>query len=131
MLCSIFNKLLCSCFISGFFYTGIGIMVLAGGCNSSPQTASEFFNGTSLEGWSASDSSYWSVQDDAIVGHSAHEVKRNEFLWSNVEVTDFYRRCWCSCTAIAGRHHQQLMCRKLFEYGDGLCFLSNPERALN
>ena len=91
MLCSIFSKRLPSLFICGAFYTGIGIIALgAGGCNHAPETDKGFFNGTSLRGWSAADTSYWSVIDGAIVGHSAHEVKQHDFLWSDTEVTDFY-----------------------------------------
>ena len=120
MQCSIFNKLLRSRFISSFFYTGTGIMLLAGGCNSSPQTASGFFNGTSLEGWSASDSSYWSVQDGAIVGHSAHEVKRNEFLWSNTEVTDFYLSVDVRLEPDSGNAGIQFRSKKLDESGQAV-----------
>jgi hypothetical protein len=33
---------------------------------------------------------YWSVKDKAIVGHSNATVAKNQFLWSDVEVKDFY-----------------------------------------
>jgi uncharacterized sulfatase len=49
-----------------------------------------FFNGKDLTGWSASEMKYWSVKDGAIVGHSAVNVPKNEFIWSDVEVKDFY-----------------------------------------
>jgi HEAT repeat protein len=48
-----------------------------------------FFNGTDLAGWTGN-TAYWSVRDGAIVGHSAAEIPQNEFLWSAVEVGDFY-----------------------------------------
>ena len=51
---------------------------------------SEFFNGRDLTGWSASGMRYWSVRDGAIVGNSAVNVPKNEFIWSDVEVKDFY-----------------------------------------
>ncbi|MBN8858304.1 MAG: DUF1080 domain-containing protein [Sphingobacteriales bacterium] len=72
------------------FYTGTGVAVMICGCNSAPQTDDNFFNGISLKGWSATDTSYWSVKDNAITGQSSHEVSKNEFLWSDVEVSDFY-----------------------------------------
>ena len=49
-----------------------------------------FFNGKDLNGWSASEMKYWSVKDGAIVGHSASNVPKNEFIWSGVSVRDFY-----------------------------------------
>ena len=51
--------------------------------------SSNFFNGKDLTGWKGSDG-YWSVKDGAIVGHSAVNVPKNEFIWSEVEVQDFY-----------------------------------------
>ena len=50
----------------------------------------EFFNGKDFTGWAASERKYWSIKDGAIVGHSAVNVPKNEFIWSDVEVKDFY-----------------------------------------
>jgi len=50
----------------------------------------KFFNGKDLTGWSASETKYWSVKDGVIVGHWDKNVPRNEFLWSNIPVEDFY-----------------------------------------
>lgn len=50
----------------------------------------KFFNGKDLTGWSAADMNYWSVKDKAIVGHSDVTVEKNQFLWSDVKVKDFY-----------------------------------------
>ena len=49
----------------------------------------EFFNGKDLTGWQGNDG-YWSVKDGAIVGHSDKNVPQNEFIWSDVEVKNFY-----------------------------------------
>ncbi len=49
-----------------------------------------FFNGKDLMGWSTSQHKYWSVKDNAIVGHSAVNVPKNEFIWADGEVMDFY-----------------------------------------
>ena len=60
------------------------------GRNPVPRVASGFFNGKNLKGWSTSQAKYWSVKDAAIVGHSPANVPRNEFIWSNVVVRNFY-----------------------------------------
>ncbi len=55
-----------------------------------PQGDASFFNGKDLTGWSASEMKYWSVKDGAIVGHSAVKVPKNEFIWADGVVKDFY-----------------------------------------
>ena len=50
------------------------------------------FDGRTLDGWKASDMSFWSVQDGAITGRSTqeHPVKSNQFLvWQLGQVDDF------------------------------------------
>ena len=50
------------------------------------------FDGRTLNGWKASDMSYWSVQDGAITARSTrqHPVKENQFLvWQLGQVDDF------------------------------------------
>jgi hypothetical protein len=50
-----------------------------------------FFNGKDLTGWKDyRDQSLWSVKDGAIKGKSEETVIGNRFLWSSVEVKDFY-----------------------------------------
>lgn len=49
-----------------------------------------FFNGTDLTGWSSPNMEYWSVKEKAIVGQTPGDLAKNEFLWSQVRVTDFY-----------------------------------------
>ena len=61
-----------------------------GGWIRRPRVAAKFFNGKDLKGWSTSQAKYWSVKEAAIVGHSAVNVPKNEFIWSNVEVRNFY-----------------------------------------
>ncbi len=48
-----------------------------------------FFNGKDLTGWQSS-APYWSVEDSAIVGHSDQDIPKNEFIWSDIPVGDFY-----------------------------------------
>ena len=57
--------------------------------SQTPRTEQSFFNGEDLTGWKG-DSAYWSVQDNAIVGHSDEPVEGNKFIWSEVPVDDFY-----------------------------------------
>ncbi len=47
------------------------------------------FNGKDLSGWQGN-MKYWRFEDGAIVGGSDKDIPRNEFLWSDVEVGDFY-----------------------------------------
>lgn len=50
------------------------------------------FDGKTLEGWSAPDMRYWSVEDGAITGRSSDELPctRNQFLsWQQGELDDF------------------------------------------
>ena len=65
-----------------------GLRVTAQG--GKPQIDDTFFNGQNLTGWSASDMSYWSVEDGVIIGQFEEQVLENEFLWSDVGVEDFY-----------------------------------------
>ncbi len=54
-----------------------------------PRVDTQFFNGKDLIGWNG-DSEFWSVEDETIVGYSVKPFSENQFLWSEVEVTDFY-----------------------------------------
>ena len=53
------------------------------------QTDKSFFNGKDLTGWKGK-RGYWSVKDGVIIGYSDKHIPKNEFLWSSVEVKDFY-----------------------------------------
>lgn len=57
---------------------------------AAPQVDAKFFNGRNLTGWSAAEMKYWSVKNGVIVGHADQNVPKNEFLWSEVVVKDFY-----------------------------------------
>lgn len=62
---------------------------IAANLNAPAREDSAFFNGTDLSGWDG-DTKYWSVKDGEIVGGSREQIGKNEFLWSAVEVGDFY-----------------------------------------
>ena len=66
--------------------TALGMTVVVGLAQGG---AEPFFNGKDLTGWKGNDG-YWSVRDGAIVGDADKNVPRNEFLWSRIEVRDFY-----------------------------------------
>ena len=60
-----------------------------GGWIRKRRTVRSLFNEKDLSGWNGNNG-YWSVKDGAIVGHSDKIVSKNEFLWSDIEVSDFY-----------------------------------------
>jgi len=66
------------------------LAAVSGGAADGPQVDKSFFNGKDLKGWSTSQPKYWAVKDGAIIGHSAVNVPKNEFIWSAVPVKDFY-----------------------------------------
>lgn len=66
------------------------LIILISSCGRSPKTEMTFFNKKDLKGWSAANMQYWSVEDSAIVGWAAEEVERNQFIWSDIKVEDFY-----------------------------------------
>jgi hypothetical protein len=70
------------------------LMVILCGTSAVAQTGPKpdknIFNGRDLRGWTALDMSYWSVKDGSIVGEARDPVPHNQFLWSEVEVADFY-----------------------------------------
>ena len=47
------------------------------------------FNGKDLSGWQGSDK-YWRLKDGAIVGRSKKKIPESNFIWSDIEVRDFY-----------------------------------------
>ena len=60
------------------------------GQSATPRVDGTFFTGNDLDAWSTSQPEYWSVKGGTIVGHSTEKVPKNEFLWSDVTVKDFY-----------------------------------------
>ncbi|MCC6695072.1 MAG: DUF1080 domain-containing protein [Candidatus Hydrogenedentes bacterium] len=56
--------------------------------NGAAEDAS-IFNGTDLAGWQGN-APYWRVEEGAIVGGSDADIPKNEFIWSGIEVRDFY-----------------------------------------
>ncbi|MCP4643063.1 MAG: DUF1080 domain-containing protein [bacterium] len=48
-----------------------------------------FFNGKDMDGWGG-ETKYWRVKDGALTGHSGKKLPDSTYVWSNVEVADFY-----------------------------------------
>ena len=69
--------LLVSCLIPGW------------SASQEPGIETSFFNGRNLAGWQG-DMKFWSVQDGVIIGSADKNFDENQFLWSEVEVSDFY-----------------------------------------
>lgn len=75
---------------------GITLIVLLG-IATSPASGAEadfksIFDGKTLDGWKASDMSFWSAKDGAITGETTkeHPAKSNQFIvWKLGEVDDF------------------------------------------
>ena len=72
-------------------YATLAILVAAAPAFAQePREEANFFNGRDFNGWKG-ELEFWSVRDDGtIVGHSDKQIPNNKFLWSNVEVSDFY-----------------------------------------
>jgi HEAT repeat protein len=62
---------------------------IAKNLGSSAREEEGFFNGEDLSGWEGNDT-YWRFQNNAIAATSDTQIPRNEFLWSEIEVRDFY-----------------------------------------
>lgn len=68
-----------------------GVFCLMSLCGvTSSEVAAQSITSRSLAGWSSANPHYWSVAKNTIVGHAPTDVPRNEFLWSEEEVSDFY-----------------------------------------
>ncbi|MGI9266595.1 MAG: PVC-type heme-binding CxxCH protein [Akkermansiaceae bacterium] len=70
------------------FYIWI-VLAFSGFSSAEPKIEANFFNGKDLSGWKG-EIEFWSVKDGIITGHSGKHVPNNKFLWSDVEVSDFY-----------------------------------------
>jgi hypothetical protein len=74
------SKVLFSIILTSLFYC----------CGPAPKPDEKFFNGKDLTGWTSGNTTYWTVEDGAIVGRLTDTLKTNQFLWSDIEVSDFY-----------------------------------------
>ena len=80
-----------SLFIAFSLASSIALAQSAKQPNSEPRVEEDFFNGRDLIGWNAKNISFWSVEDGAIVGTAGKKpIPRNQFLWHETPVSDFY-----------------------------------------
>jgi len=77
------------------------------------------FTGKDLTGW-AGNLDYWRFEDGAIVGRSAKKIPRSEFLWSNVEVRDFYLVLDVQLEPNTANSGVQFRSKKIDEHGQAL-----------
>jgi len=78
-----------------------------------------FFNGTDLSGWEGNQA-YWRVKDGAVTGRSRKPIPRNEFLWSGVEVRDFYLAVDVQLDPNSANAGIQFRSQKVDEHGQAL-----------
>ncbi len=88
-----------------------------------------FFNGKDLTGWKGT-AKYWKVEDGAIVGHSAGKIPHNEFLWSEVPVTDFYLVVHVKLEPDAANAGIQFRSKKVDDRGQALGYQADVGRGM-
>jgi HEAT repeat protein len=67
----------------------LAAIAIASKLGKNAQEDRDFFNGRDMSGWQGN-MKYWRFDDGALTGSSDAPIPRNEFLWSEVEVRDFY-----------------------------------------
>ncbi len=77
------------------------------------------FNGQDLSGWTGN-APYWRVEDGAIVGHSDTPIPRNEFIWSDTEIRDFYLVVSVKLEPNTANAGIQFRSKKVDDYGQAL-----------
>ncbi len=92
-----------------------GLLINAFGRLDAPVADTEFFDGKTLKGWQGQ-RQFWRVEDGAIVGHSAEPVTNNQFIFSNVEVKDFYLSAYIKQSPHASNGGVQFRSRKKGDY---------------
>src|SRR5260370_23154416 len=94
-----------------------------------PKDAGKFFNGKALTGWTGTDG-YWSVKERAIVGQSAKPIPRNEFIWSNIEMKDFYLSVDVMLEPDSGNGGIQFRSKKIGEHTQALGYQADVGKGI-
>jgi len=94
-------------------------IAIAKGLGNAAREDTAFFNGKDLTGWQGN-APYWSFDDGAIVGRSEQPLAQNEFIWSNVEVRDFYLVVDVKLDGNSGNAGIQFRSKKVNEHGQAL-----------
>lgn len=77
------------------------------------------FNGKDLTGWQGN-TKYWRLEDGALIGGGAEPIAQNEFLWSGIEVRDFYLAVDIQLEPNSGNGGVQFRSKKVDERGQAL-----------
>lgn len=80
---------------------------------------SAFFNGKNLDGWQGN-APFWQCEDGAIVGETKEAPARSEFIWSDIEVRDFYLAVDIKLEPNTGNGGVQFRSKKIDERGQAL-----------
>jgi hypothetical protein len=91
-------------------------IAIAKNLGKSAREDTTFFNGKDLTGWQG-DAKLWRFEDGALVGQSKEPVAKNEFLWSGVEVRDFYLAVDIKLEPNTGNGGVQFRSKKIDERG--------------
>lgn len=94
-------------------------IAIAKGLGNAAREDDTFFSGKDLTGWQGN-APYWSFDDGAIVGRSEQPLAQNEFIWSNVEVRDFYLVVDVKLEPNTGNGGIQFRSKKVNEHGQAL-----------
>ncbi|MBN2310690.1 MAG: DUF1080 domain-containing protein [Candidatus Hydrogenedentes bacterium] len=92
---------------------------IAKALSGSPREETGVFNGKDLTGWEG-DAAYWSVEDGAIKGHSAEPIPDTTYLWSGVQVSDFYLSVEVKLEPVTANSGVQFRSKKIDEKGHAL-----------
>ncbi len=94
-------------------------IAVAKGLGGSAGEEKAFFNGNDLTGWEAT-TDYWRVEDGAIVGHSAKRIPDTAYIWSGVEVRDFYLSVEVKLEPVTANSGVQFRSKKIDDAGHAL-----------
>ncbi len=94
-------------------------IAIAKNLGKSAREDATFFNGKDLTGWQGSEK-YWQFDDGVIVGLGKEPPAKNEFIWSNVEVRDFYLVVDVKLEPNSGNGGVQFRSKKVDERGTAL-----------
>ena len=92
---------------------------IAEGLGADAKEDKAFFTGGDLRGWNGT-MKYWHVQDNAVIGGSDDAIPRNEFLWSEVPVANFYLAVDVKLTPPTANAGIQFRSKKVDEHGQAL-----------
>jgi putative heme-binding domain-containing protein len=91
-------------------------VLVASACAGEPRQDPEFFNRRDLTRWTGT-AGFWSVEEGAVVGRSDKDLARSEFLWSAIEVKDFYLALDVKLESAGGKAGIQFRSKAVDDHG--------------